>query len=117
MSKWGWFDAFKKGDDQAFSRALADETDRSLAKDPGRWSWGKTVEETVEDEPTITRHRSGRGGHVADRRHHTGKGRVSKGESGERTTWRDSEWRNAREDYQRQNPRPYERWPGEDDRR
>ena len=114
MSKWGWFDAFKKGDDKAFSKSLADETDKSLARDPGRWSWGKRVEETV-DHPRPERGR--RGGHTADRRHHTGKGRVSKGESGERTTWRDSEWRNARADYERQNPRPYERWPGEDDHR
>src|SRR6266540_3018669 len=45
-----------------------------------------------------------RGGHVADQRHRTGKGHVEKGESGERTQWRDREWRTAREDHERQNP-------------
>ena len=114
MSKWGWFDAFKKGDDKAFSRSLADETDKSLARDPGRWSWGKRVEETV-DHPRPERGR--RGGHTADRRHHTGKGTVRGGESGERTDPPPRWWKNARDDYERQNPRPYERWPGEDDRR
>ena len=111
---WSWWDAWKGGNADESKRALEAETDRSLAKDPGRWSWGKRVEETV-DHPRPEQGR--RGGHTADRRHHTGKGRVSKGESGERTTWRDSEWQNARADYLAQNPRPYERWPGEDDHR
>jgi hypothetical protein len=111
MKDWRWLGAFRKGDDDAFSKSLADETDKSLAKDPGRWSFKKSTD-TDAPEPT-----SRRGGHAADRRHHTGKGHVRGGESGERGTWSDQEWRNAHDDYQRQNPRPYEPWPGEDDRR
>lgn len=117
MKDWSWWNAWRSGSADESKRALDAETDQSLAKDPGRWSWGKRVEETV-DHPKAERGR--RGGHTADRRHHSGKGRVDKGESGERTSWRDSEWRNARADYQRQNPRderPYRGWPGEDERR
>src|SRR6266496_3468235 len=101
MKDWSWLAAFRKGDDEAFSRSLADETDKSLAKDPGRWSWGKRVEETV-DHPRPERGR--RGGHTADRRHHTGKGHVEAGESRERGDWHPREWENAKADYERQNP-------------
>lgn len=102
---WSWFDDFKSGDNDAFSRSLAEETDRSLAKDPGRWSWASSDD--------LDEHRPGgrRGGHVADQRHHSGKGHVEKGESGERTQAFDYDA--ARRDYERQNPRSW--WDGERD--
>ncbi len=96
---WFGWDAWKSGDPDQSREALDAETDRSLAKDPGRWSW-KSSSEAIEDEQRHGR----RGGHIADQRHRTGKGHVEKGESGERTQWRDREWRTAREDYERQNP-------------
>jgi hypothetical protein len=111
MGDWRWWDAWKSGNADASKDALADETDRSLAKDPGRWSFKKSTD-TDAPEPT-----SRRGGHAADRRHHTGKGHVEAGESRERMDWHPREWENAKADYERQNPRPYEPWPGEDDRR
>jgi hypothetical protein len=108
---WSWWDAWKSGDAEASKRALDAETDRSLQRDPGRWSWGPTVSE-VDAEETRRNRRP-----PADRRHHTGKGHVEAGESRERMDWHPREWENAKADYDRQNPRPYERWPGEDDRR
>ena len=102
MPNWDWWDAWKSGDADKSQRALDEETDRSLARDPGRWSWLRTSEQ-IEEDQRRERERGHRGGHTADRRHHGGKGTVRGGESGERTSWRDSEWRKAQEDYERQN--------------
>jgi len=94
MSRWDWFDDFKNGgDDDAFSKSLAAETDRSLAKDPGRWPWGKKVEDTVEPPARAAPRQGGHGKH----------GRPGKGGQTERHAWSDSDWRRAREDYERQN--------------
>jgi hypothetical protein len=95
MPSWDWWDAWKSGDPDESKRALEAETDRSLDKDPGRWSWRNTDE--VEIRTRINR--AGR----ADRRHHSGKGHVDKGQSDERTTWNDDQWDRARDDYRRQN--------------
>ncbi len=108
MPDWSWWDAWRSGDPDASRDALDAETDRSLERDPGRWSW-KSSSEAIDEE----RRRSGWGSHSAGQRHRTGKGHVEKGESGERTQWRDHEWRTAREDYERQNPDRNER---DDDR-
>lgn len=91
MSDWRFFDAFKRGDD-AFKAELAAETDRSLARDPGRQPWGKRVEDVVDDQPTINRHS---GEH---RRARTGKGGQR-----ERHDWSEDDWRAARRDYLDQN--------------
>jgi hypothetical protein len=107
---WSWWDAWKGGNADESKRALDAETDRSLAKDPGRWSWGPTVSE-VDAEETRRNRRP-----PADRRHHTGKGRTEGSQSGERTNWRDEEWEAARRDYQRQNE-TYERQRREAQRR
>lgn len=97
---WDWWDAWKSGDADESQRALDEETDRSLERDSSRWSWGPSVSEVTAEE--TARHRR----EAADRRHHTGKGDVRGGESGERTERRDREWwEAARRDYERQNPR------------
>jgi len=92
-SDWFGWDAWKTGDPDESKRALDAETDRSLAKDPGRWSWGKKVEDTVEEPTRAVPRQGGHGRH----------GRPGKGGQTERHTWSDSVWRRAREDYERQN--------------
>ncbi len=90
---WDWWDTWKSGDPDASRRALDAETDRSLGKDPGRWSWGKRVEDTVEPPAPAAPRQGGHGKH----------GRPGKGGQTERHAWSDSDWRRAREDYERQN--------------
>jgi hypothetical protein len=93
MGSWSWWDAWKSGDPDESKRALDAETDRSLDKDPGRWSWGKKVEDTVEEPTRAAPRQGGHGRH----------GRPGKGGQTERHAWSDSDWRRAREDYERQN--------------
>lgn len=93
---WDWWDAWKSGDPDESKRALDAETDRSLARDPGRWSWRSS--DDVEPRHPRESHRTSE-----HRRHHTGKGHVSKGQSDERTLWSNEQWDAARADYERQN--------------
>lgn len=90
---WSWWDAWRSGDPDESSRSLAEEADRSLDKDPGRWSWGKRVEDTVEAPDRVSRYRGGHGHH----------GRPGKGGTTERHSWSQSDWEAARRDYLRQN--------------
>jgi hypothetical protein len=90
---WSWWDAWKTGDPDEFQRALDAETDRSLDEDPGRWSWGKKVEDTVEEPTRAVPRQGGHGRH----------GRPGKGGQTERHAWSDGDWRAAKADYERQN--------------
>lgn len=99
-SDWSWWDAWKAGDDDAFQRSLDQETDRSLDRDPGRWSWGKRVDETSTHSPHEQRGRFG-GHHDRDWRNH--RDRDGRGGESERSGWKEREWDHARGDYLRQN--------------
>ena len=79
--------------DWRFLDALRRETDRSLAKDPGRRPWGRKVEDTVEQPSKVTPERGGHGTH----------GRPSGGGQTERHSWSDAEYAKARRDFERQN--------------
>jgi hypothetical protein len=62
-SDWFGWDAWKTGDPDESQRALDAETDRSLDEDPGRWSWGKKVEDTVEEPTRAVPRQGGHGRH------------------------------------------------------
>ena len=79
--------------DWRFLDALRRETDRSLAKDPGRRPWGAKVEDTVGDSSSPSPYRGGHGTH----------GRPGGGGQTERHSWSDAEYAKARRDFERQN--------------
>jgi hypothetical protein len=94
---WSWLDAFKKGDDHAFSKQLEAEAERSLNRDPGRWSTPH-----VDETPSHTPHpQGGRDAYTDDydRRH---AGRKNQGGKGERNEPSARQYRIWRRDYERQ---------------
>jgi multidrug resistance efflux pump len=96
MSDWRWLKPFAAGDDD-LARELRHAAEKSLERDPGRWS-SKHVDET----PSHTPHTpSGADPYTTeyDRRH---AGRKNQGGRGEHREWSQKEYDAAKRDYEAQ---------------